>query len=212
MNKVVSRSANILGLLESVERDGTGSQRVRASEFGIALGLVNAYLNYCIKKGYVKVRKIPARRYVYFLTPKGVAEKSRLTVEKVSDSLNSFRKARHDYSVALEEFLSCGQSRVVLVGISELTEIAMLCAAEQSISPVAVVAPNSGRVRFMGIPVVADFASVVGGFDGALIADLCSPAATYESAVRDLGAGRVAVPAILGVSSISVRGQPIDAR
>ena len=43
----------ILGLLESVERDGAQSQRRLATELGIALGLVNAYIKRCINKGPV---------------------------------------------------------------------------------------------------------------------------------------------------------------
>ena len=51
----------LLGLLESVERNGGQSQRHLASELGIALGLVNAYLKRCIKKGLVKVSGAPPR-------------------------------------------------------------------------------------------------------------------------------------------------------
>src|SRR5438477_10127647 len=86
----------LLGLLESVERDGGQSQRRIASELGIALGLVNAYLKRCVKKGLVKVSEAPARRYAYYLTPKGFAEKSRLTVEYLSASFSFFRQARAD--------------------------------------------------------------------------------------------------------------------
>ena len=45
----------VLGLLELVEQDGATSQRRLAADLGIAVGLVNAYLNRCIKKGLVKV-------------------------------------------------------------------------------------------------------------------------------------------------------------
>ena len=41
----------MLGLLESVQRGEAHSQRRLASELGIALGLVNAYLKRCINKG-----------------------------------------------------------------------------------------------------------------------------------------------------------------
>ena len=41
----------VLGLLESVEQDGATSQRRLAADLGIAVGLVNAYLNRCIQKG-----------------------------------------------------------------------------------------------------------------------------------------------------------------
>src|ERR1700704_4890231 len=86
----------LLGLLESVERDGGQSQRRLASELGIALGLVNAYLKRCVKKGLVKVSEAPARRYAYYLTPQGFAEKSRLTVDYLSYSFSFFRRARAD--------------------------------------------------------------------------------------------------------------------
>ena len=46
----------VLGLLESVERDGAQSQRKLASDLGIALGLVNAYLKRCVKKGLLENR------------------------------------------------------------------------------------------------------------------------------------------------------------
>ena len=70
----------VLGLLESVERDGAQSQRRIAADLGIALGLVNAYVKRCVRKGLLKVSEAPARRYVYYLTPQGFAEKSKLTV------------------------------------------------------------------------------------------------------------------------------------
>ena len=92
----VENARVMLGLLESVERDGGQSQRRLASELGIALGLVNAYLKRCVKKGLVKVSQAPARRYAYYLTPQGFAEKSRLTVEYLSDSFSFFRQARTD--------------------------------------------------------------------------------------------------------------------
>ena len=62
----------MLGLLESVEPNGTQSQRVLAAEFGVALGLVNAYLKRCVRKGLLKVKEVPARRYAYFPHGRGV--------------------------------------------------------------------------------------------------------------------------------------------
>src|SRR5580698_4982266 len=92
----------ILNLLESVGRDGGRSQRVWASEMGVALGLVNAYLKFCVRRGYIKVKRIPTQRYFYFLTPRGFAEKSRLTILLLSNSLAFFRQARADCSQVLE--------------------------------------------------------------------------------------------------------------
>src|ERR1700674_1411997 len=96
----------MLGLLESVARDSAQSQRHLATELDIALGLVNTYLRRCIKKGLVKVSSVPARRYAYYLTPKGFTEKSRLTVEYLSSSFGFFRQAKADCSQIFQTSLS----------------------------------------------------------------------------------------------------------
>src|ERR1700727_2815634 len=86
----------VLGLLTSVDSNGSRSQRHIAAELDIALGLVNAYLKRSIKKGLVKVSQAPARRYAYYLTPQGFSEKSRLTIEYLSSSFSFFRQAKAD--------------------------------------------------------------------------------------------------------------------
>jgi predicted transcriptional regulator len=102
----------VLGLLRSVETDGARSQRLIAAELGIALGLVNAYLKRCVKKGLVKVHDVPARRYAYYLTPQGFAEKSRLTVQYLSDSFSFFRKAKSDCTHVFQEAAARGRHRL----------------------------------------------------------------------------------------------------
>src|SRR3984957_543273 len=120
----------VLDLLNSVEADGGRSQRHIAAELGIALGLVNAYLKRCVKKGLVKVGEAPARRYAYYLTPQGFTEKSRLTVNYLSTSFSFFRLAKGDCARAFEAAKISGFSRLVLAGRSDLAEIAILCAVE----------------------------------------------------------------------------------
>src|SRR3981189_3504309 len=128
----------VLGLLNSVEHDGDKSQRHIAAELGIALGLVNAYLKRCVKKGLVKVQDAPARRYAYYLTPHGFAEKSRLTVQYLSDSFSFFRLAKGDCARVFDAAKACGFSRLVLAGKSDLAEIAILCAVEAAVTIVAI--------------------------------------------------------------------------
>ena len=83
-----------LGLLNAIERDSRLTQRTLANELGIALGLANTYLRRCAKKGFIKVSQAPAKRYAYYLTPQGFAEKSRLTARYLTQSFNLFRHAR----------------------------------------------------------------------------------------------------------------------
>src|SRR3546814_3869106 len=65
-----------LGLLNAGDGDRAVTQRGIAADLGIAVGLVNAYLKRCVNKGLIKVQQLPKRRYAYYLTPKGFAEKS----------------------------------------------------------------------------------------------------------------------------------------
>lgn len=59
------------------------SQRQIAEELGIALGRVNFLLNALIDKGMLKSRRFRSAknktRYIYLLTPRGMAEKAALT-------------------------------------------------------------------------------------------------------------------------------------
>jgi DNA-binding MarR family transcriptional regulator len=74
-----SNDAIVLGVLDAVERNPSVTQRSVARDLGIALGMVNAYLKRCLKKGLIKIGQVPPRRYAYYLTPRGMSEKSRLT-------------------------------------------------------------------------------------------------------------------------------------
>src|SRR5262245_36743032 len=161
----------LLGLLESVERDGGQSQRRIASDLGIALGLVNAYLKRCVKKGLVKVSEAPARRYAYYLTPQGFAEKSRLTVEYLISSLSLFRRARADCGELFAVARSRGMSRVVVAGISDLAEIARICALDSGIEIVAVLDRNATDTKYLGLPVVRSLRDVPGVFDAVVVTE-----------------------------------------
>jgi DNA-binding MarR family transcriptional regulator len=189
----------VLDLLSSVETDGARSQRHIAAELGIALGLVNAYLKRCVKKGLVKVQDAPARRYAYYLTPQGFAEKSRLTVQYLSDSFSFFRKAKSDCTQVLEEASAHGFHRLVLAGKSDLAEIAILCAVEAGAAVVAIVDPRSEGGRFVGVDVFASYAEVTAGFDAIIVTDVARAQAAYEQAVEASSQNRVLVPALLGL-------------
>jgi len=189
----------VLDLLSSVENDGERSQRRIAAELGIALGLVNAYLKRCVKKGLVKVHDAPARRYAYYLTPQGFAEKSRLTVQYLSDSFSFFRKAKSDCAHVFEEAKARGFRRLVLAGKSDLAEIAILCAVEAGTTVVAIVDPRSEDSRFVGVDVCKSYAEVKASFDAVIVTDVARAKPSFDVAVEGCGADHVLAPALLGL-------------
>lgn len=196
----------MLGLLDSVERGSATSQRNLAAELGIALGLVNAYLKRCVRKGLVKVREAPARRYAYYLTPSGFAEKSRLTVEYISYSFSLFRRAKQDCTAALASARERGFTRVALVGISDLAEVASICALDSGITIVAVVERDATVARFAGVPVAAKLDDVAETADAVLVTDMRAPGEAAAAAIARWGTERVFVPALLGGPPNVARG------
>lgn len=61
------------------------TQRELAEELGVSLGKVNYCLKALVKKGSLKVKNFRnsnnKRAYAYLLTPKGIEEKARMTVD-----------------------------------------------------------------------------------------------------------------------------------
>ena len=184
----------LLGLLNSVERDGGQSQRRLATDLGVALGLINAYLRRCVKKGLVKVKQAPARRYIYYLTPVGLAEKSRLTLEYLSVSFEFFRLAKAECSAVFTTAAERGCLRVAIAGISDLAEIAMICALEKNLQVTAVVDDASPLPRFLGLPVAASFSEIVGLCDAVIVTDPRRAAELTEQACTVFASDRVFRP------------------
>lgn len=187
-----------LGILNAIHENERITQRTVAQDLGIALGLTNAYLKRCVKKGLIKVSQAPANRYAYYLTPQGFSEKSRLTAEYLSDSFRFFRNARRQCTEALNEASQRGWNRIALYGASELTEVASLCEAS-GVEIVAIVDPAQTQTSFAHLPVVQTI-DEAGDVDALLLTALSNPQAIYDSLVREYPAGRVIVPDLLRIS------------
>jgi len=190
----------VLGLLESVERDGAQSQRRIAADLGIALGLVNAYVKRCVRKGLLKVSEAPARRYVYYLTPQGFAEKSKLTVEYLSYSFSFFRQARTDCAQVLAAAKARGVERIALAGMSDLADIVRICALECGIDIVVIIEPNAAARDLAGIPVAKSFNDAAVAFDAVVLTDLVNGGETLRMVIERVGASRTYAPKLLGLN------------
>ena len=138
----------ILKLLDNVNKEDNITQKLAAKKIGIAVGLVNTYIKRCIQKGWVKVKSIPAHRYAYYLTPQGFSKKSQLVSEYLRDSFKLFRESKLSYQ---KIFLECKKKKylkIVLAGISDLTEIAILVGGVSNINILGVIQTNKTKKKF----------------------------------------------------------------
>jgi DNA-binding MarR family transcriptional regulator len=186
----------VLELLEAVGRQSNVSQRHLASNMGIALGLANSYLKRCIRKGFIKISEAPANRYLYYLTPKGFAEKSRLTVKYLSTSFAFYRRAGDSCMDVFNRCEAAGWDKILLYGMSDLAEIAMLRAQEHDIRIIGVLDPHSVRRRFAGVSVWSSLQQIA-PFDACVLTDLNSPLLSYEQLLKKVDKERILIPDIL---------------
>jgi predicted transcriptional regulator len=149
-----------LRLLEAVHEDSRVTQRGMAKKLGIALGLANIYLKRMIHKGYIKVVNVQPNRISYLITPRGIAEKARLTYEFMDYSLHLYGEVRHHLREAMQDCAAAGK-RVAIYGSGEAAELAYLSLKESGLEPVAIFDQQGGR-EFLGMPVrsIAEHASV----------------------------------------------------
>jgi EPS-associated MarR family transcriptional regulator len=86
------------GLLKTLENNPSLSQRDLAKRLGISLGKVNYCLNALVERGCLKVNNFRNSdnklAYAYFLTPRGVEEKARITVNFLKYKMHEYEQLR----------------------------------------------------------------------------------------------------------------------
>jgi DNA-binding MarR family transcriptional regulator len=193
------RVAETVKLLDNVESNGTANQRFLAHEIGVSIGLANALVRRAVKKGLIKMKQAPARRYIYYLTPKGLTEKSRLVAEYLDFSLTFFRAARNEYNELFTRCARQGQKRVVLCGVGELAEIATLAAIGSGVEIVAIYDLETNQSHYAGLPILRDLAELPPESVSA-VTDGRRAQATFDLLVSTWGRDRILCPKFLRVS------------
>jgi DNA-binding Lrp family transcriptional regulator len=140
-----------LKLLEAVEADSRVTQRGLSTQLGIALGLTNIYLKRLVRKGYIKCVNVQSNRITYLLTPRGIAEKLRLTYEFMDYSLHLYGEVRQHLRAVIRE-CAAADRRVAIFGRGEAAELAYLTLREFGLEPLAIFDVDGGPA-FLGLPV-----------------------------------------------------------
>jgi EPS-associated MarR family transcriptional regulator len=87
-------------LLHLLEKDPQLSQRALAGRLGLSLGKVNFLVQALIEKGLIKAQNFRNHRnksaYMYYLTPKGMKEKARVTVRFFEKKLAEYEQLKNE--------------------------------------------------------------------------------------------------------------------
>jgi len=188
-----------IDLLSSLEQGEVASQTSLAGRISVSVGLLNALLRRAAKKGYVKIRKAPYRRYGYYLTPKGFAEKGRLVAKYLETSLDFFRRARLEYIEVFAQAQAAGRRRAVLVGGGDLAEIALIAARETEFEVVGMFDEGTNAERMHGLPVFRDWGACK-DIDTFVITDTSRPQQVFERLLGQWEEVQIFAPPLLRIT------------
>ena len=89
-----------LEILRKVKNKPNSSQRELADELNLSLGKLNYCMSALREKGLVKIKnfkKNPKKiQYIYVLTPKGIAEKTKLTINFMRQKMREYEELKKE--------------------------------------------------------------------------------------------------------------------
>lgn len=87
-------------ILRKIYNKSASSQRKLSKELDTSLGKVNYCLNALIQKGYVKIANFKKSenktKYLYVLTPKGISEKTRVTLLFMKNKIKEYDELKKE--------------------------------------------------------------------------------------------------------------------
>ena len=119
-----------LEILERLENNGHLTQRDLSKDVGIALGLVNHLLKKMVKKGWIKIKNIDAKKIRYLITPEGAREKSSLLYRRVESTIHFYLEAKRVIKDKIIHLKNEGIEDVSIYGINHISEVLFIVLKE----------------------------------------------------------------------------------
>ena len=96
----MNNNENDFKVLRGIQNNPKSSQRRLANELGFSLGKLNYCLNALKHKGLIKIKNFNSNPnkigYVYILTPKGIKEKTKLTVNFMKKKMREYDELKKE--------------------------------------------------------------------------------------------------------------------
>ena len=160
MNNKLAKNVELeLKILSKIEESENLSQRIISKELNVALGLANSLIKKFVKKGFLKLKEAPMKRYLYYLTPKGLVEKTKLTKEYLETSLFFFKKSKEEYENEFKKIKNKNKI-VVLYGINDFTDIAILAAKIQDVKINYIYQKKNKKKNYCGIEIISNLMEI----------------------------------------------------
>ncbi|HYE12007.1 MAG TPA: winged helix-turn-helix transcriptional regulator [Patescibacteria group bacterium] len=120
-------------VLRIVANNPSISQRMISKETGISLGQVNFLIKKCVKKGLIKIEGQTTKSIKYNLTPKGIAEKTALTLEYIKISYRAITAISSNIRVLVKRYHEEGKKIYLYGSDDEMMKLIKMTLNEEKI-------------------------------------------------------------------------------
>ncbi|QWB99446.1 winged helix-turn-helix domain-containing protein [Mycoplasmatota bacterium] len=110
-------------ILDSIDKNKDITQRELSKEVGVAVSMINSYLNDYEKEGLIKKSYQSTKTVYYFLTKKGIEKKKVLNIGYLNSSLGVYNKAKKNIIDFLDQIVKKSYRDIILYGAGEVAEI-----------------------------------------------------------------------------------------
>jgi len=139
-----------LDTLLELKQNPSLSQRSLARKLNISLGLTNSILKNLILRGWLKAKKDTGRKLLYIITPKGMANVSRLMYSRFQETLHYYHYTKDLLTAYLMKLYQQGERTVNIYGTGQLAEITYYAGISTPLKLNAIITDDPSKEKFLG--------------------------------------------------------------
>ncbi|MHC4270333.1 MAG: winged helix-turn-helix transcriptional regulator [Planctomycetota bacterium] len=128
----MKKDHNNFYILKTIEADSSVSQRKLSSQMELNVASVNFALKNLVKKGFVTMVGENARRTKYYITPKGLREKTHLAYKFFGRNIHFYKEIRNDIENRITKATKGIETDIAIYGANELSEITYMVVSKMN--------------------------------------------------------------------------------
>jgi FlaA1/EpsC-like NDP-sugar epimerase len=161
-------------ILDMIEKNSNVTQREMSQAIGIAVSMVNSYLDQYEKDKLIKRVKHSTKTVEYFVTKKGSERRKLLNIWYLKSAHFVYLSAKDNINVFLNQIIEKGFKRILLYGAGEVAEIMLQAMNDDNTLPLKVIAVvdddiNKNGQVIVNLPIIKKEEIVNYEHDGILV-------------------------------------------
>jgi len=127
-------------ILDLIEKDANITQREISKIIGVAVSMINSYIENFVGKGLIKKKKHSTKTVEYFVTKKGMERRKLLNIWYLKSSHEVYLSAKDNIIGFLNQIINKGFKKILLYGAGEVAEIMLQVMNDDNNIPLEVLA------------------------------------------------------------------------